>query len=218
MKMPDFTREEEIIHSVSHAIPAGLSLIGTGFLIHQLLPLNDSLSIIGVTIFGLSLFICFAVSAIYHWVSRFPLKYTLRLCDHFAIYILIGGSYSPFALLNMREGIGFEVFWGVWMIAAFGLVFKFLIRKNLQKYERIDATLYAVLGSAAIFFLSDLTAAVPERGMQLLSIGGLSYLVGIYFYLNKKIAYHHVIWHLFVIAGAAFHFAAVYNYARPPLG
>lgn len=218
MKMPDFTREEEMIHSVSHAIPAVLSLIGLGFLIQKVAPLNDDLAILAVTIFGISLFICFAVSAIYHWVDRFPLKYTLRLCDHFAIYLLIGGSYTPFALLNMRAGIGFTVFAGVWGLAIFGLIFKFLIRNNLQKYERIDASLYAVLGSAAFLFLGDLNACVPNEGMRLLGIGGLAYLVGIYFYLNKKIPYHHVIWHLFVITGAAFHFCAVYYYAKPPIG
>jgi len=215
MKMPDFTREEEVLHSLSHGLSAVISLVGLYFLIIKVLPQNDSLSVIGVTIFGISLFICFFVSAVYHWSDQFPRKYTLRLYDHFAIYILIGGSYTPFALVNMRSGIGFKVFAAIWLFAGLGLIFKFLIRKNLQKYERIDATIYAVLGAAAIFFIDDLKASVAEDGMQLLAIGGLTYLLGIYFYLNKKIAYHHLIWHLFVMIGAAFHFFAVYYYAVP---
>lgn len=215
MDMPDFSRKEEQVHYLTHGVAAIISFYGLAVLIQYATPFQDTLLLISYIIFGLSLIAVFLASTIYHWVDTMPLKRHLRVLDHLAIYLVVAGTYAPFMLVNLREHGGIPIIGIIWTSTALGMIFKILIRNNLQKYEKIDATIYAVLGSAAFFFMDKITTYIDGPGVQLLCLGGAAYLVGIYFYLGKHIPYHHAIWHLFVIAGAGCHFFAVIYYAVP---
>lgn len=217
MNMPDFSRKEENIHAITHGIPTIISFIGLYILVEHTVSFQDNLMMFSFAFFGISLICVFLASTIYHWVDTMPLKKHLRVVDHLAIYLLIAGSYAPFALVNMRNEAGYKLITLVWGLAIFGVIFKILIRNQLQKYEKFDAGLYAAQGSTAFLFLEELSAAVPSEGMTFLAIGGACYIVGIYFYLGKHIPYHHAIWHLFVIGGAGFHYYTVLNYCTPQL-
>lgn len=213
--MPDFSRKEERVHYITHGVPAIFSLYGLAILIQYATPFQDNLLLFSYILFGLSLISVFLASTIYHWVDTMPMKRHLRVVDHLAIYLVVAGTYAPFMLVNLRDHGGFQIIATIWICSALGMVFKILIRNNLQKYEKIDAAIYAVLGSAAFFFLDKITTHIAAPGVQLLAAGGAAYLIGIYFYLAKRIPYHHAIWHLFVIAGAGCHFFAVLYYAVP---
>ncbi len=215
MEMPNYTREEERLHVITHGIGLIISLLGLVLLIQQASIFNDTVMLFSFIVFGSSLILCFLTSTLYHWVEDYSFKKPLRILDHFAIYFLIAGTYTPFLLNNMPRSWGLYVFGGIWFLAFAGMVFKFLIRNKLQSYERIDASLYVLLGTLSLLLLKPIFTYIPLAGIGLLILGGLAYLVGVYYYVNKQINYNHVIWHLFVILGSGAHFFAVLCYATP---
>ena len=110
------------------------------------------------------------------------------------------------------SSIGLFAFATIWTLAIFGMSFKFYIRNKLDEYTKTDALLYTILGCLALFFIKPIMTFLPLECVLLLALGGVSYLVGVLFYLWKSFPYNHAIWHLFVIAGAAFHFICVYHF------
>ena len=129
--------------------------------------------------------------------------------DSVAIYALIAGTYTPFLLVNMRGVVGWTVFTILWGITIFGAVMKIRRPKEQPKWL---VGLYLLMGWAAIFVLPKVIATVPERGLWFMLAGGLSYSIGVLFYLWRRLKYSHMIWHLFVIAGSvSFFFAVLYG-------
>ena len=207
-----YSPEEERMNYLTHGFSFLVSLAGLGILVTKGWSHTDPYVLPGVVIFGVGLAMCFLSSTVYHWVSEPRLKYKLRLVDHLCIYLLIASSYTPFALVNLRDSWGIPVFFTIWGLAIFGSIFKFMIRKQLQKYEFVDALFYVAMGCVALLFLKPIVENIPVNGILLLSLGGAAYIIGVFFYLSKTIPYNHAIWHLFVMAGGAFHFAAVWGY------
>lgn len=215
LDFPDFSEKEEFVHYLTHGLAAVASFVGLIWLTIVALGTENQWVIGSFFVFGLVLTICFASSTVYHFVKKSKLKARLRLMDHLAIYLLIAGTYTPFTLVNLRENWGVFIFFLVWILALAGMVFKIMIRKELQKYEKVDAFFYAVLGSIAVLFIQPILNHIHLSGVLLLCGGGIMYLTGIYFYLKKTIPFHHAIWHLFVMAGAAMHYSAVLFYVVP---
>jgi len=207
-----YSLKEERANYLTHGFSFLMSLAGLGILVGKGLSHEDPYVLPGVVIFGVGLAICFLSSTIYHWVSEPQLKHKLRIVDHLCIYLLIAASYTPFALVNLRDSWGIPVFFIIWGLAIFGSIFKIVIRNQLQKYELVDAFFYVAMGCVALLFITPIIAAIPPEGVWLLLFGGAAYIIGVFFYLNKKIPYNHAIWHLFVMAGGAFHFVAVWGY------
>jgi len=207
-----YTPEEERANYLTHGFGFLVSLVGLAMLVSKGWSHQDPYVLPGVAIFGVGLTVCFLSSTIYHWVREPQLKHKLRIVDHLCIYLLIGASYTPFALVNLRDDWGIPVFFTIWGIALAGSIFKILIRNKLETYVKIDATFYVLIGSFALLFIDPIVQHVDPSGVFLLSLGGAAYVVGVFFYLCKKIPYNHAIWHLFVMAGGALHFAAVWWY------
>ncbi len=208
----NYSPKEEKANYLTHGFSFVVSLIGLGILVAKGWSHKDPYVLPGVVIFGVGLTMCFLSSTVYHWVSTPQLKRRLRIIDHLCIYLLIAASYTPFALVNLRDSWGIPVFFVMWGLAIFGSIFKIMIRNQLQTYEYVDAGFYVLMGCVALLFIKPIVENIPSNGVWLLSLGGAAYLLGVFFYLNKKIPYNHAIWHLFVMAGGAFHFAAVWGY------
>lgn len=217
MDIPPYTRNEEIANYLTHGPATIAALIGLGYMVNCFLPKQDYWVVLGVFIFGLTLTMTFAASTAYHYVEQVPLKKTLRLLDHLAIYLLIAGSYSPFTLGNMRYDKGWLIFGLIWLLAIVGITFKIAVRNDFEKYERVDPFIYLAMGFLAIFFLDPLYRCVSPDGIWWLLFGGISYIVGIGFFQWSSLRYHHAIWHLFVISGAFAHIYAVVNYVKLPV-
>ena len=207
-----YSLKEERANYLTHGFSFLCSLVGLAILIGKGWSHKDAYVLPGVAIFGVGLAMCFLSSTVYHWVSEPQLKSKLRIVDHLCIYLLIAASYTPFALVNLRDGWGFPVFFTIWGLAIFGVIFKIVIRNQLQTYEFIDTLIYVVMGCFAVFFVKPIVTHIPSDGVWLLSLGGAAYLIGVFFYSNKKIPYNHAIWHLFVMAGGGLHFLAVWKY------
>lgn len=212
MESVRYTLTEERANYLTHGFGFIISLIGLYLLIQKGWTHQDAYFLPAVTVFGLGLAACFLSSTIYHWVSQPALKHKLRMVDHLCIYLLIGASYTPFALVNLREHWGLPVLFSVWTLAIAGSIFKLAIRNNLQRYQKVDAYIYVLMGCLGLLFIKPIVTYIPIGGVQLLALGGASYIIGVFFYLSKTIRYNHAIWHLFVLTGAALHFSAVWWY------
>lgn len=199
---------EERFNSISHGVGALLGLIGLAALIIKDTHKTDW-SLFSVWVYGFSLIILFTASTLYHAISNPEHKRLLRIVDHISIYLLIAGTYTPVLLITLENSLGWPLFYTVWAIAAFGVILKLFFT---GRFELFSTLLYLVMGWLIIFDFSNLTELMHPNGILLLIAGGLAYTVGIVFYAIHKIPYNHVIWHLFVLAGALFHFFMVYFY------
>lgn len=207
---------EERLNYLTHGLGAIVSLVGLYFLITYSSQHQDGWVLIGSIIFGLTLIAMFTSSTIYHWVSSFKWKKRFRLVDHAAIYLLIAGTYTPFTLGNLRADWGIWMFGIIWAFALIGVIYKLLIRNNMEKFGHLDTWMYVLLGFFIIPFLQPALEHIPTMGMIWLSIGGACYTIGAIFYAVKRIPYNHAIWHLFVMGGAACHYFSVLYYVLPP--
>ena len=202
------TRREEHFNAATHALGALLGIAGFILLIIFESKKTDW-SLFSVIVYGLSIIILFSASALYHSVKSEKKKHYFRIIDHISIYLLIAGTYTPILLITLAESKGWTLFWVVWGIAVFGLVLKIFFT---GRFELFSTLLYLVMGWLIVFDFSTLIELMPTNGIIFLIIAGLAYTVGIIFYAVDRIPYNHVIWHLFVLTGAIFHYFMVFFY------
>lgn len=201
----DQTPYEEKLNAWTHGVGIALSLIGLGVLIY-LDSGKTSYSTLSIVIYGLSAIVLFSASTLYHSARKPRVKNLFRLLDHIAIYFLIAGTYTPMALIPMEKGSGWIMFTVVWIIAVIGSIFKIFF---MGKYERLSLMFYLFMGWLILFDIKGLFENLSTAALVLLMVGGAFYTVGTVFYSARKIPYHHVIWHLFVLGGAVSHFFMV---------
>lgn len=204
---------EEVANAVTHGIGLAASLIGMPILVLSALDHGERIAVIGASVFGATLIALYAASTMYHAVSRKPLKQRLRVVDHAAIYLLIAGTYTPFTLGVLRGAWGWTLFGFVWTLAALGVLFKVWIGSG--KFAKISTIIYLAMGWVIVLAIRPLAANLDRTGLILLIAGGLSYTGGVIFYIDKRRAWTHPVWHLFVLGGSACHYFAVLGYAWP---
>ncbi len=199
---------EERLNSLTHAFGA---LTGIAALV--LLILYNSgktdYSLFSVIVYGITLILLFSSSTLYHFVQSDKPKHYFRILDHISIYFLIAGTYTPVALITLEASKGWHLFWTVWGITALGLVLKVFFT---GRFEFFSVLLYLLMGWLVIFDFSYLSENLGTTGLFWLFAGGFAYTAGILFYAIDKIKFNHVIWHLFVLAGAICHFIMVFFY------
>lgn len=202
------TKLEEQLNAQTHGLGAALGIVA---LILMILKVNTSQqwSLFSVIVYGLSIIILFLASTFYHSVKDEKRKHYFRIVDHVSIYLLIAGTYTPVLLISLPDSLGWTLFWTVWGIAAFGVILKLFFT---GRFEVFSTLLYLVMGWLIVFDYSNLSDTLGAEGVTWLFAGGLFYTVGIIFYVVQKLPFNHVIWHLFVLAGAISHFFMVYLY------
>lgn len=209
MQTYTFTKREEIAHAITHGIGALLSIAGLVLLIVFSSFSGNPWKIVSVTIFGVTMLLMYVSSTIVHSLPEGKWKDIFQIFDHSSIYLFIAGTYTPFLLVHIRSNIGWLLFGIIWGIAIIGIVFKVFF---VKKFLIVSTLFYILMGWLIVLVWGPLTATIHQNGITLLIIGGVVYTVGAIFYTWRKIPYHHVIWHLFVIAGSIFHFFAVFYY------
>lgn len=196
---------EEKLNALTHAIGAVFGIVALVLLI-IFETKKTEFSLFSVVVYGISIIILFTASTMYHSFTDEKKKHYFRIVDHISIYLLIAGTYTPVLLITLEQSKGWLLFYIVWAIAAFGVILKLFYT---GRFEAFSTILYLVMGWLIIFDFSTLNSLMPANGIILLMAGGLAYTVGIVFYAIEKIPYNHVIWHLFVLAGAICHFFMV---------
>ena len=205
---------EEIANSVSHGVGLILALAAIPFLLAAAARRGDAGTLVGTVLFSISVTLLYLASTLFHALPPGAGKGVFQVIEHAAIYVLIAGTYSPFTLGVLRGTVGWTLFALVWGVAVAGTVLKAV---NGLAHPALSTALYLAMGWVAIGALPAVLTKVPRRGVLWLVAGGLAYSVGvIFFVLDDRLAYGHLVWHLFVILGTACHFAAVHGYAARP--
>jgi hemolysin III len=206
-------RLEEIINSTTHFIGFGLSIAATVLMIVHSSFFGTATSIVGASVFGAGLIFLYLASTLFHAARNIRIKYYLNKMDHSAIYILIAATYTPFTLVTLHGAWGWSIFGAIWGMAVFGVLFKIFWYK--VKYRALSAWAYVGMGLTIIIAVKPLVERMPTNGLIWLAIGGAAYILGVLFYLSKRIPFAHGILHLFCIAGSFAHFWSAYHYVLP---
>ena len=204
---------EELANAVTHGIGLVLSLIGMPILILAAVDRGERAMVIGVSVFGATLIALYAASTLYHAIPHPTLKQKLRVVDHAAIYLLIAGTYTPFTLGVLRGTWGWTLFGIVWTLAALGVLFKVFFGSGAM--ANLSTAIYVAMGWVIIIAIKPLMASMEHAGLFLLAAGGLCYTGGVIFYVDRRRAWTHPVWHLFVMGGSICHYFAVLWYAAP---
>jgi hemolysin III len=205
-----YTRGEELANAITHGIGLLLALVGLPVLVLGSLSRGDALIVAGMSVFGAALVAVYASSTLYHAVPPSRTKQVLQVVDHVAIYLLIAGTYTPFALGVLRGLWGWMLLGAIWTLAALGIVFKVAFR---TRFRRLSTAFYVAMGWTAILVIRPLALAMDSAGFWLLVGGGLCYTAGVLFYVRRTPRYMHAVWHGFVMAGSACHFFSVLHYS-----
>ena len=212
MSAPSYSRREETANQLTHAVGAGLGMVGLVLLVVAAHRHGDAWQVLSTAIFGAMLVLLYTASTLYHRFKAERTRHLLQKFDHAAIFLLIAGTYTPFVLVTLRGPWGWSLFGVVWGLAILGVTLKFWFA---GRFRLVSTLIYLLMGWLVLIALKPLLAALPAGGMKLLVAGGLCYTGGAVFYLWKRLPYHHAIWHLFVLAGSACHWAAVFLYVVP---
>lgn len=204
---------EEFANALTHGVGLLASLIGLPILVLTAMSRGEQAAVIGTSVFGATLIALYAASTFYHAVPHPELKQKLRVVDHAAIYLLIAGTYTPFTLGVLRGAWGWTLFGIVWTLAALGVLFKVWFGSG--RFHRLSTAIYVMMGWVIVVAIKPLAQSMDKAGLILLIAGGLSYTGGVVFYIDKRRAWTHPVWHLFVLGGSVCHYFAVLWYAWP---
>ena len=204
---PASTLSQILANSITHGIGVGLSIAGLVVLIVRAVHKGTSgWYLASYLVFGISLIILYLASTVYHCFANKPIKVVLQRLDHSAILVLIAGTYTPFLLTQMRNGLGWTVFGIVWGISLLVLILKLTLK---SKFAKPPVPLYLILGwLGGVVFLSTFRK-IGSLSIWFLLIGGLLYSAGVIFYRWRSLPFSHAIWHIFVILGSTFHYFSV---------
>lgn len=199
----------ELFNSISHIIGAFAAMAGLVVLVVFASLQGDPWKIVSFSVYGATLFFLYLFSSLYHSLKGRPKAFFQKL-DHYAIYFLIAGTYTPFTLVTIRGAWGWSIFGIIWSLALVGVLVDAFHKTGLRI---VQMTIYLLMGWLILVSLKPLLAVLPMAGFYWLLAGGLFYTVGIIFYvLDERMLHAHGIWHLFVLAGSASHYIAVLAY------
>ena len=203
---------EELANAISHGAGFVMGLVALPLLVVTAARRDDPWQVVAGAIYASTLVLLYSASTLYHALpSHFPAKRVFRGLDHGAIYLLIAGTYTPFALGALRGPWGWSILAVIWGLAFGGIILKMGLG---FRYPRVSTVIYLLMGWLILVAVRPLWRSLGPAGMAWIAAGGASYTVGVYFYSRDHRRYHHFVWHLFVLAGSAFHLVAVALYAN----
>ena len=212
--LPKYTKGEEIFNMTSHIVGAALGVVATVLCVVFAAIRGNVYGVISGSIYGVTMIILYTMSSIYHGLS--PKRYSKRVfqvLDHCSIFLLIAGSYTPFALCTIREydtASGWVIFGVIWAVAILGIVLNSI---DIKKFKVFSMICYLLMGWCIVFKIGLLPKLLGTAGFVLLLLGGIAYTVGAILYgIGKKHKYMHSIFHLFILLGSLLQFFCILLY------
>jgi hemolysin III len=203
------TLGEEIANSLTHGIGLVLAIIGLVVILIAATTRGDRWVIVACAIYGVTLVLLYLTSTLYHALALTHARNVFRRLDHAAIYLLIAGTYTPFALVSLRGPWGWSLFGISWGLAVLGITAKAVLG---PRWPIVSTTVYILMGWLAVVAVGPMFRHVPGGGIAWLVAGGLLYTGGVVFYAWERLRYAHAVWHLFVLGGSVCHYIAVVGY------
>ena len=206
------TLAEEIANAITHGVGAALAVAGLVVLLVLASLYGSALEIVSLAIYGTTLVLTYVASTLCHSVRGTRAKAACILLDHASIYLLIAGTYTPFLLLGLGGAWGWSLFVVIWGLAISGVVLR-LVHRGYGK--GLSVALYLGMGWLILVAIGPVWAALGAAAVGWILAGGLAYTAGVAFYVWERLPFNHMVWHLFVLAGSALHFAAIMMYLVP---
>jgi len=206
----EYSRMEELAHTLSHGAGFVGALVGLPFLVDAALRHGGGVALIGGLVFSVTAALLYLCSTIYHALPPGKAKEVCEVIDHAAIFLLIAGTYTPFTLSVLRGTEGWTLLGLVWTIALAGVILKSI---HGVRHPKLSLSLYVGMGWLIVIVGRQLVTNLPLPGLLWLAGGGIAYTVGVVFYVKKNWAFSHFVWHLFVLTGTVCHYFAILWYA-----
>jgi len=212
-KNPDetYTAAEEVAHSLTHGVGLLLGIAALVLVVVFAAQRGSAIHVVSCAVYGSTLVVLYAASTFYHALPSGRGKRVFGILDHAAIFLLIAGTYTPFALITLSGGFGWTLFGVIWGIAIGGIVLEAVSR---GRFRRIQLLLYLGMGWGVVAAARPLLRELATPGLVLLAAGGMAYTLGVIFFVWRR-PFHHAVWHVFVLAGSICHFFAVLLYVIP---
>jgi hemolysin III len=199
-----YTRHEHLADAAVHVLGILFAINASLWLLFHVTGLSV---VVSVTVYCIGLLAMIGFSAAYNLVPNHrPSKQMLRRLDHAAIFIMIAGTYTPFAVNRLDGASGPVILALIWTAATVGVVMKVLYPR---RFEIASLALYLGMGWMIVTVIVPLAHAMVAFNFWLLAAGGLIYSAGVVFYVVERIPYHKAIWHAAVLAAAVLQFSAI---------
>jgi len=216
VKLINYSKTEDTVNAITHLVGFPLGIVALILCLHRSITSGSKTGIIASVIYGISIMILYAGSAMYHGAKPGRLKKILRVIDHCNVFLLIAGSMTPYSLVAFRPDhpvLCWVTFSFAWGSALFGIIMTSI---NQEKFKTVQMILYIAIGWVLIFAIKPMISifsGIFKPGLILLFVGGGLYTIGAIFCgIGKKLPYFHAIFHGFVLAGSIVQFVSVYNY------
>ncbi|MBN2663118.1 MAG: hemolysin III family protein [Bacteroidales bacterium] len=211
-----FTFGEELANAISHVAGAALSIVALILMTVFASKNGTSIHVISAVVFGVSLFLLYSWSGIMHWLPVGKAKMIFRKFDQIGIFILIAGTYTPFALLAIKGTMGWIILGIEWGLALIGIVIRSIQKDNIEENVSLFyVIMYIMMGWIIVIDIKHILQVIDTWGLVFLFGGGLFYTLGVVFFRMHKVRYHHLVWHIFVLLGSIMHFFAIYFFVLP---
>ncbi len=214
IKLPVYTKGEEIFNSSSHIVGAVFAFVVLIMCVSQAALHKNYYGIVGAAIYGVMMIILYTMSSIYHGLTHIKAKKVFRVLDHCAVYLLIAGTYTPIALSAIRQ-VNTSAAWIIlaseWLLAIIACT---LTAIDLKKHEIVSMVCYILMGWMIIIIYPTVVSAMSIAGFVYMLVGGIMYTVGAIIYgIGKKRRYAHSVFHIFVLLGSVAQFLGIFMYA-----
>lgn len=206
---PKYSWLEEVANTITHGLGAAGGVVVSLFLWLWLggSPQATPNHWTAFTIYGVSMVVLYSMSTLYHFFQRPRLKKMFQILDHACIYLLIAATYTPFVMLAVQSQRGWLVLGGVWTAAVLGMGLKVLF---FGRFTKLFIVGYVIMGWLCLVAWDDMFIFLTPFTLVFLAAGGLSYMIGLFFFALERVNFNHAIWHAFVVLGSFCHFVAMW--------
>ncbi|MEO8557651.1 MAG: hemolysin III family protein [Rhodospirillales bacterium] len=199
-------RHELFADAAIHVLGVAMGVVGAAVLVPRIVQASSFMAGLSIVLYIFGLLAMLSFSAAYNLWPASPRREWLRRLDHSAIFLMIAGTYSPLTLGRVAGAWSLWLAAAVWAIALAGVWLKLNFPR---RFDRLAIVLYLALGWLGIFAIGPLLDTMPTAALILVAVGGAIYSAGVAFHVWERLRFHNAIWHGFVLAAAACHYAAI---------
>lgn len=210
VEIPKYTLGEELVSAISHGVGGLLSIAALVLCVVFSAIHHNPYAVVSSVIYGSMSIILYTMSTLYHSLKINNAKRIFRIIDHCSIFLLIAGTYTPYALVALPKALGWTIFGINWGCAVLGIVLNAI---DIKRFKKLSMVLYLVMGWMIIFSFKSLLQSVDLAGIYIMLAAGSLYTIGAIFYgIGKKHKYMHSVFHFFVLSASILFFFSIFLY------
>ena len=207
------TRGEEWANGITHIVGVVFGIVALTMMMVFCSLNGNAWHVVSCSIYGSTLIILSVMSSLYHLLTNFRAKRIFQIFDHCMIYFLIAGTYTPYALVTMGHSkMGWIIMGIEWGLAIVGVLVETLLPKWV---DYVTLPIYLVMGWLILIDYKTVLVNLPIPGLVMLLVGGVTYTLGVVFYIMDRVPYMHTIWHVFVLGGMVCHWVSIMFFVIP---